>query len=58
LNNKADGKRKTAIIGLNCLKGVSGKVTLDEKEIKDSWKEYMEKLFVTLIMQQGTLPLM
>jgi len=28
----------------NCLKGVSGKVLVDEKEIKDSWKEYMEKL--------------
>ena len=30
--------------GSNCLKGVSGKVTVDEKGIKDSWKEYMEKL--------------
>jgi len=28
----------------NCLKGVSGKVIADEKGIKDSWKEYMEKL--------------
>jgi len=27
-----------------CLKGVSGKVIVDEKEIKDSWKDYMEKL--------------
>jgi len=26
------------------LKGVSGKVTVDEKGIKDSWKEYIEKL--------------
>jgi len=24
----------------NCLKGVSGKVIVDEKEIKDSWKEH------------------
>jgi len=31
-------------MGSNCLKGVSGKVTLDEKGSKDSWKEYMEKL--------------
>jgi len=30
--------------GSNCLKGVSGKVTVHEKGIKDSWKEYMEKL--------------
>jgi len=27
-----------------CLKGVSGKVIVDGKGIKDSWKEYMEKL--------------
>ena len=31
-------------MGSNCLKCVSGKVKADEKEIKDSWKEYMEKL--------------
>jgi len=30
--------------GSNCLKGVSGKVIVDEKGIKDSWKQYMEKL--------------
>jgi len=30
-------------MGSNCLKGVSGKVsvTVDEKGIKHSWKEYM-----------------
>ena len=27
-----------------CLKGVSGKVIVDEKGITDSWKEYTEKL--------------
>jgi len=32
------------ITGLNCIKGESGKVVVDEKGIKDSWKEYMEKL--------------
>jgi len=31
------------IMGSNCLKGVSGKVIVDEKGVKDSWKEYMEK---------------
>jgi len=31
-------------MGSNCLKEVSGKVTVDEKGIKDSWKEYIEKL--------------
>ena len=43
LNSKADGKRKT---GYNKVKqkGVSGKVIVDDKGIKDSWKEYMEKL--------------
>jgi len=42
-NNKADGKRKD-ITGSHCLKVVSGKVIVDEKEIKDSWKEYIENL--------------
>jgi len=37
-------KEKQAITGLNCIKGVSGKVIVDDKAIKDSWKEYMEKL--------------
>jgi len=32
------------IIGSNCLKGVSGKVTVDENGIKDSCTEYMENL--------------
>ena len=32
------------ITGLNCIKGASGKVIVDDKGIKDSWKEYMEKL--------------
>jgi len=30
--------------GSNCLKGVSGKMIVDKKGIKDSWKKYMEKL--------------
>jgi len=29
------------ITGPNCLKGVSGKVIVDEKGIEDSWKEYI-----------------
>jgi len=38
-------KKRKYITGSNCLKGVLGKVMIvDEKEIKDSWKEYMEKL--------------
>jgi len=28
----------------SCLKGISGKVIVDEKGVKDSWKEYMDKL--------------
>jgi len=35
-------KERQDITGLNCIKGTSGKVT--DKGIKDSWKEYMEKL--------------
>jgi len=31
-------------MGPNCVKGVSAKVITDEKKIKDSCKEYMEKL--------------
>jgi len=37
-------KERQDIMGSNCLKGVSGKVTVGEKGIKNSWKEYMEKL--------------
>jgi len=37
-------KERQDITASNCLKGVSGKVIVDEKGIKDSWKEYMEKL--------------
>jgi len=35
-------KERQDITGSKCLKGVSGKVIVDEKGIKDSW--YMEKL--------------
>ena len=37
-------KERQDITGSYCLKDVSGKVIVDEKGIKDSWKEYMEKL--------------
>jgi len=37
-------KERLDIMGSKCLKGVLGKVIVDEKEIKDSWKQYMEKL--------------
>ena len=37
-------KERQDITGLNCIKGASGKVIIDDKGIKDSWKEYMEKL--------------
>jgi len=37
-------KERQDITGSNCLKGVSGKVIVDQKGIKDSWKEYVEKL--------------
>jgi len=30
--------------GSNCLKGLSCKVIVDEKQTKDLWKKYMEKL--------------
>ena len=37
-------KERQDITGLNCIKGASGKLIVDDKGIKDSWKEYMEKL--------------
>ena len=37
-------KERQNITGSNCVKGVSGKMIVDVKGIKDSWKEYMEKL--------------
>jgi len=37
-------KERQDITGSNCLKAVSGKLIVDEKGIKDSWKEFMEKL--------------
>jgi len=37
-------KERQDITGSNCLKGVSGKVIVDKKGMKDLWKEYMEKL--------------
>ena len=37
-------KERQDITGLNCIKGASGKVIVDDKGIKDYWKEYMEKL--------------
>jgi len=37
-------KERQDITGLNCIKGASGKVIADDTGIKDSWKEYMEKV--------------
>jgi len=37
-------KERQDITGLNCIKGASEKVIVDDKGIKDSWKEYMEKM--------------
>jgi len=33
-------KERHDITRLNCIKGASGKVIVDDKGIKDSWKEY------------------
>ena len=35
-------KERQDITGSNCLNGVSGKVIVDEKGIKESWKEYIK----------------
>ena len=36
-------KERQDVTGLNCIKGASGKVIVDGKGIKDSWKEYMDE---------------
>jgi len=42
-------KERQDITVSNCLKGVSGKVIVYEKEIKVSWEEYTEKLMNGII---------
>jgi len=37
-------KETQDIMGSNSLNGISCRVIVDEKGIKDPWKEYMEKL--------------
>ena len=37
-------KERHDITGLNCIKGASWKVIVDDEGIKHSWKEYMQKL--------------
>ena len=39
-------KERQDITRLNCIIGASGKVIVDDKGIKDSWKEDMEKLMM------------
>ena len=43
-NRKKMVKERQDITESNCLKGVLGKVIVDEKGIKYSWKEYIGKL--------------
>jgi len=45
-------KKDRDITGLNCIKGASGKVIVDDKGIKDSWKEYIEKLMNRLKLRK------
>jgi len=37
-------KERKDITGLNCIKKASGKAIVDDKGIKDLWKEYMENM--------------
>jgi len=34
-------KERQDITGLNCIKGATGKVIVDDKWMKESWMEYM-----------------
>ena len=42
-NLKLVSEERQDLLGLNCIKGASGKVIVDDKGIRDSWKEYVEK---------------
>jgi len=57
-------KERQDITRLNCIKGASGKVMVDDKGIKNSWKEYMEKLMneenkwdhkISAVIQKGPI---
>jgi len=48
-------KERQDITWLNCIKGASGKVIVEDKGIKDSWKEYMEKLIVGRIVEKSCI---
>jgi len=37
-------KERQDITVLKCIEGAAGKVIVDDKGIKDSWKEYTKKL--------------
>jgi len=37
-------KDRQDISGVNCLKDAQGKLVVDEEKVKDTWKQYMEKL--------------
>ena len=39
-------KERQGIMQSDCLKGVLGRLIVDKKGIKDSWKEYVEKLMM------------
>ena len=39
-------KERQDITGLNCIKGASGKVIVDDKGIKDCWKELIYIILV------------
>ena len=40
-NLKLVSEERQDLLWLNCIKGASGKVIVDDKGIKDCWKEYM-----------------
>ena len=41
---KQMAKERQDVVGVNCLKDADGNIVIDSNEIKDDWRQYMEKL--------------
>jgi len=37
-------KSRHDVVGVNCVKGANGKVLVENDQVKEEWRKYMEKL--------------
>jgi len=37
-------KSRQDVVGVNCVKDVNGKVLVENDQVKEEWRKYMEKL--------------